>query len=346
MKYGQKVFSDVANGDNSLQNQLDSIKQQLDQFNIQIESIPNSTLRSSGNWNMKGPAIPFETIYAAKWNDEFQNVINNCNPDGVGGSSEDVSNMQATLNPFPGSSPYLSNSLRQELEELRYQLNVIIGKSYWYELPSKSIEDLQVEIVDNTVDGANLHDHTGIGIDGGGALIGTDAYEDGSITKEKLAFNITGSVVNSVYIQDSSKFNVSGTNIIPLDDTIPQKTEGLQYMHYAYTPKKINNKLMISFVCGGMSTWGGNGDLIIAIFFNSDDNASASSASFMPPWESHTEEFSIRHEHTITSLDVLNIYIRLGTNVEVPTANPFIINNNFNGTQSSSMKIEEVEIDE
>jgi len=345
MKYGQKIFSDVINSDNSLRNQLNSIKQQLDLFNTQIENIPNSTLRSSGNWSMKSPAIPFETIYAAKWNDEFQNVINNCNPDGVGGSSEDVSNMQATLNPFPGGSPYLSNSLRQELEELRYQLNIIIGKSYWYELPSKSIEELQVEIVDNSVDGGNLHDHTGVGIDGGGALIGTDAYEDGSITKEKLAF-ISGSVVNSVYIQDSSKFEIFGTNIIPLDDTIPQNTEGLQYMHYAYTPKRIGNKLIISFVCGGTSHWSGQPDLIIAMFFNADTNASASVASFIPPWANQTEISSIRHEYTVTSLDVLNIYIRLGSNLAIPESAPFILNDYFNGTQSSSMRIEEIEIDE
>lgn len=40
----------------------------------------------------------------------------------------------------------------------------------------------------------------------------------------------------------------TGTTIIPLDNTIPQITEGDEYMSLSITPKNINNKLMIMAV--------------------------------------------------------------------------------------------------
>jgi hypothetical protein len=55
-----------------------------------------------------------------------------------------------------------------------------------------------------------------------------------------------GKVVQVVNVQTGTL--ATGTTIIPLDDTIPQNTEGDQYMSLAITPTNVNNILIIQVV--------------------------------------------------------------------------------------------------
>ncbi len=55
--------------------------------------------------------------------------------------------------------------------------------------------------------------------------------------------NLTFSILQKVTVFDSAID--SGTTIIPLDDTIPQITEGDEYMTLAITPKRSDSKLLI-----------------------------------------------------------------------------------------------------
>lgn len=71
----------------------------------------------------------------------------------------------------------------------------------------------------------------------------------------------------------------SGTAVIPLDNTIPQITEGTQFMSISYTPKKANSKLKVTAVGyfdGNVSIYG-----VSALFRDSEANAIASSCIFM-----------------------------------------------------------------
>lgn len=59
----------------------------------------------------------------------------------------------------------------------------------------------------------------------------------------------------------------TGTTVIPKDNTIPQNTEGDQYMTLSYTPKSATNILMIEVVAelsSSIATW-----LIAALFKDS-----------------------------------------------------------------------------
>jgi len=71
----------------------------------------------------------------------------------------------------------------------------------------------------------------------------------------------------------------SGTTIIPLDDTIPQNTEGTQVMSLAFTPKKANSKLKITAI----GYFDGSGSIygVSALFRDSTANALASGCIFM-----------------------------------------------------------------
>ena len=61
--------------------------------------------------------------------------------------------------------------------------------------------------------------------------------------------SFTGRIVQTVNVQTTAV--ATGTTIFPADDTIPQKTEGDEYMTLAITPTNASNKLRIfsTFYC-------------------------------------------------------------------------------------------------
>lgn len=72
------------------------------------------------------------------------------------------------------------------------------------------------------------------------------------------------SVVQVVNVQTGAM--ATGSTVMVLDDTIPQNTEGNEYMTLEITPKATTNKLKIDVVFnGGESTNTGNG-FVIALF--------------------------------------------------------------------------------
>lgn len=71
----------------------------------------------------------------------------------------------------------------------------------------------------------------------------------------------------------------TGTTTIPLDDTIPQSSEGIQFMTLAITPKSATNILIIE-VTMMLANDGGASHLIGALFQDATANALAASANF------------------------------------------------------------------
>lgn len=69
----------------------------------------------------------------------------------------------------------------------------------------------------------------------------------------------------------------TGTTVLPLDDTIPQNTEGDEYMTRAITPKATGNKLKIDVVVVLASSAGGT--LAAALFQDATANALAVAAT-------------------------------------------------------------------
>jgi hypothetical protein len=59
--------------------------------------------------------------------------------------------MRASENPYPSNAPAQATSIEEELQQLRYQLNMLIGKTYWYEVPEASIRELLQPPVRQTV---------------------------------------------------------------------------------------------------------------------------------------------------------------------------------------------------
>lgn len=82
---------------------------------------------------------------------------------------------------------------------------------------------------------------------------------------------LSGSVIQVVNYQTGAVS--TGTTTIPQDDSIPQNTEGDEYMSLAITPTNASNKLLINVVCVAANS---NGGLqIVALFQDSTANAIA-----------------------------------------------------------------------
>lgn len=105
---------------------------------------------------------------------------------------------------------------------------------------------------------------------------------DSNKTKKALASDFTytptaanalaGSVVQVVNTQTGAV--ATGTTTIPFDDTIPQNTEGDQYMSQAITPNSATNKLKITVVMNWAANAGTRGTM--ALFQDSTAGALAS----------------------------------------------------------------------
>ena len=88
----------------------------------------------------------------------------------------------------------------------------------------------------------------------------------------------------------------TGTGTIPLDDTIPQITEGTEFMTLAITPTSATNKLIIN-VCLQLDKNNAN-TYSIALF--QDSTANALAAQFNGAWASGSS-FPMVFTHTMTS---------------------------------------------
>lgn len=85
------------------------------------------------NFSVVKTWIDAEVLTAADLNAEFQNVLTNLTPAGVDDESADITAMRATKDPYSGSAAVLPTSLQEEIQELRYMIAQITGKTYWYQ---------------------------------------------------------------------------------------------------------------------------------------------------------------------------------------------------------------------
>ena len=88
-----------------------------------------------------------DLITADLWMDEFQNISNLMVPSGIDDYSASNGEMQTETDPYPGDVVSRPTSLQGELERLRFQVNQIIGKTYWYQDPTLSLEALKEAFV-------------------------------------------------------------------------------------------------------------------------------------------------------------------------------------------------------
>ncbi len=120
----------------------------------------------------------------------------------------------------------------------------------------------------------------------------------------------TGDVVQ--YVPNSDGAVATGTTVIPLDDTVPQNTEGDQYLSGVITPTSSINQLRIeSVVNASHSTT--NTQMTAALFQDAVANALAAAFTGKPDVGAGTAEIAVNHHMVAGSTSQITFKIRCGS---------------------------------
>ena len=145
-----------------------------------------------------------------------------------------------------------------------------------------------------------------------------------------------GSVVQVVNTQTGAK--ATGTTTVGWDDTIPQSSEGDQYMSLAITPTSATNKLLIRVQTHGSFQQATTS--VVALF--QDSTASALSATGKEV-EVGTHEFNFTHYMTAGTTSATTFKVRAGAKAAGQyTFNGFDNERRLGGVMASSITITEV----
>ena len=150
--------------------------------------------------------------------------------------------------------------------------------------------------------------------------------------------NRIGNVIQVVSYQTGAV--ATGTTLIPLDDTIPQNTEGNEYMTLAITPTNANNKLFIQVVFNGTSS--ALNTLTVALFQDTTANALASSWTTVTA-SGYVESLCLSHYMTAGTISSTTFKTRAGCNLAGTTTFNGIGGARYlGGVLASSMTITEI----
>jgi hypothetical protein len=168
------------------------------------------------------------------------------------------------------------------------------------------------------------------------------AVDSGETTGLKWAAPAGGGKVKGIANTQTGTV-ATGTTILPFDDTIPQNTEGDQYMSLAYTPTSASNKLQIDiFAFGSLSA---NSLLGMALFQDNTANALAGNIAYSVGGPTETYILSLRHTMTAGTTSSTTFKVRIGPSD--PATFTFAGRSGvgvFNGVASCSLTVTEYEV--
>lgn len=151
-------------------------------------------------------------------------------------------------------------------------------------------------------------------------------------------YRVTGQVVSV-----TTTGVATGTTQIPYDDTIPQNTEGDQYMSLAVTPLRSTSKLEIDVVANVSHSSASAVGEIMALFQDSTANALAAVATIVSvSGADQPGQLVINHNMASGTTSATTFKTRIGS----PTAGTTTFNGaggnrRFGGVSSSTMRIRE-----
>jgi hypothetical protein len=150
---------------------------------------------------------------------------------------------------------------------------------------------------------------------------------------------ISGGVVQTVHTQDGEV--ATGSTQIPYDDTIPQNTEGTEFMTASITPTDAANKLRIDVVFNGANSVGGSHRFTTALFQDSTADALAAVTEFKEGVDRNlTQTFT--HWMTAGTASSTTFKVRAGINAAgTTTFNGHSSARGLGGVMASSITITE-----
>jgi len=184
--------------------------------------------------------------------------------------------------------------------------------------------DVAAVLADDVVETAKIKD----------ANVTTAKIANSAVTNDKVG---TGMPVQMVSVNSTAV--ATGTTTIPLDDTIPQNTEGNEFMTLAVTPKSATNTLVIEANLSVASSAANN--LITALFQDTTADALAVSCQAAPN-TNQIYNLTVRYSMVAGTTSATTFKVRVGGNGAATfTFNGFSAARYFGATAKSSMTITE-----
>ena len=152
---------------------------------------------------------------------------------------------------------------------------------------------------------------TGISVGGlNDSIITSSELANAAVTSAKLASGVGGKVLQVVYGSSNSVFSTLAS--IPNDDTIPQNTEGLEFLTQSITPVSASSDLIIQVNCPCITS-NMTGNHMVALFRDSTANAIAS-ASTVVASNDYEEVLTLVHKEAASSTNETTFKCRFGSN--------------------------------
>ena len=150
-----------------------------------------------------------------------------------------------------------------------------------------------------------------------------------------------GQVVQVVNVMDSAV--TTATTVHVLDDTVPQNTEGVEFMTLAVTPTNASNLLKIDVVVGAVADSGADAHFIAALFQDSTANALAAVSNYNGSGASRCCNMMFVHYMAAGTTSSTTFKVRAaGHNAGTMTLNGRVGARLFGGVMASSITITEI----
>lgn len=144
-----------------------------------------------------------------------------------------------------------------------------------------------------------------------GDVTGNVSGSSGSCTGNSATATFSTSAGGSIYqvVQTTSSVASTGTTALPIDNTIPQNTEGDQFLSVSITPISATSKLIIDVSVQACQS---GGSLGIALFKDAAADAIAASLYFSISTTSPSN-FRLSHEMTSGGTSAITFNVRMGS---------------------------------
>ena len=164
------------------------------------------------------------------------------------------------------------------------------------------------------------------------------ATGSGTATFQNPITGGSGSIVQTVTTINQS--TATGTTTIPFDNTIPQSTEGTNFISASITPTAIGNKIRV--VLNVFGAYSVAAHVIAAIFQDANTNSLAT-ASMQTTTTNQDVHLTLVYPFVAAATTTTTIKLNIGGS----TAGTFTLNGNagasvFGGTATSSLSLTEI----
>lgn len=166
------------------------------------------------------------------------------------------------------------------------------------------------------------------------------ALFNGAFINSAVVPRLSGSVVQVRNVMNSAVS--TGTTIVPVDDTIPQITEGSELMTLSITPTNAANTLIIDVVVNAAHATVGNIRIVAALFQDSTANALAATC-VMAAGNGFSSNITLRFKMAAGTTSATTFRVRAGPDTAATmTFNGLSGGRLFGGVYASSITITEV----